>query len=261
MAECHHTGSAMNSRVLLAIGCAIFLVGLAGCTSFGDVTSEAALLEERTYDWETEADATIDLGGSEYEAVFTIENRSAIRIASQTRYGTEDPIAIRSVQFRYPNDTVVNATEIGVSETRSAVTLDLPAENGQLAYTASKRSKQFSTPVLVEGSWEVIVPEGHRVDNMILSTVRPGGYDTEVVNDRVHITWASVTSSSITVEYYLARDLYLFAGLIVVAVIAGSIGIAYVYRQIQELRRQREEMGLDVDVDDEFGKRPPPGMG
>lgn len=251
----------MNRRLLVGLGGIILLIVLAGCTSFGGATSESGLAENTTYDWDTETDVVIDLDEGEYTAVYDIENQSSISIYQSTRYGTEHPIGVRGVQFRYPNGTVVNASAIEVSESRSAVNLDLPAENGQLAFTAPKRSNQFALPVFIEGSYTVKVPEGHRVDNMILATVRPGGYESELVDDRVHLTWADLTSSSLRVEYYLARDLYLFAGLIVTAIFAGGIGIGYVYRQILQLQREREELGLDVDVDDDpTQKGPPPGM-
>lgn len=248
-------------RRTFAIGLLVVLLFLSGCMGFGSATSEERLLESATYDWDTETDVRIDLGESEYRSVYSMENRSTMRIYQATRYGTEHPVQIRSLQFRYDNGTVVNASAIGVEESRSAVYLDLPAEDGQVAFTAPKRSKSFSTQVFVEGSYEITVPPGHRVDNIVLGTVRPGGYDTELVGDRVHITWEDVTSRSIRVEYYLERDLYLFAGLVVTAAIAGAIGIGYVYRQVQALRRRREEMGLDLDLDDDDdGRRPPPGM-
>lgn len=250
----------MNRRLLYGLAGLLALVLLAGCTAFGGATSEAGLLEEREYEWETETDVVIDLGDGEYSAVHEIENRSTVRLYQSTRYGIENPIPVRSVQFRYENGTVVNASEIGVEETRNSVYLDLPDENGQLAYTASKRSKEFRTPVFTDGSYTVKVPPGHRVDNFVLATVRPGGSEQEIVDDRVHITWSDLSSGSIRVDYYLARDLYLFAGLVVVAGIGAAIALGYVYRQIQQLRREREELGLDLDTGDDGSDGPPPGM-
>ncbi len=249
----------MSSRRQTAAIGLVALLFLSGCMGFGSATSEERLLESATYDWEPDTDVRIDLGEREYRAVYSLENRSTMRIYQATRYGTEHPVQIRSLQFRYTNGTVINASAIGVEESRSAVYLDLPADDGQVAFTAPKRSKSFSTQVFVEGSYEITVPPGHRVDNIVLGTVRPGGYETERIGDRVHITWEDVTSRSIRVDYYLERDLYLFSGIIVAAVIAGAVGMGYVYRQIKELRRQREELGLDLDVDDDR-RQPPPGM-
>ena len=247
----------MNRRLLLAVGVVLVLVGLSGCLGFGGTTSEAGLHEDATYDWETGADVTIDLDGGSYTAVLRLDGHDEIRLYQRTRYGTEHPISVRGVQFQYPNGTVVNASEIDVRETRNSVYVTPPSDEGALAFTGSKQSKRFNVPVFVEGSWEVIVPEDHRVDNVVLATVRPGGYETEMVDDRVHITWSDLDSRTVRVDYYLARDLYLFGGLVAGAAIAGAIGIGYVYRQIHQLRREREELGLDFEIDDEDG--PPPG--
>jgi hypothetical protein len=107
----------------------------------------------------------------------------------------------------------------------------------------------------------VILPPGYRVENFVLATLRPGGHETTLdeETDRVHIYWDEIDASTITVRYYLERDVYLFGGLVAVTSIAAVIGLGYVYRQIQQLQRQREEMGLDVDVEDDRDG-PPPGM-
>ncbi|ADJ15648.1 DUF5803 family protein [Halalkalicoccus jeotgali] len=248
----------MNRR-LLAFVSLVALVTLAGCAGFGSTTSEEGLNEEASYDWDTDADATINVSGGEYQAVYTVENRSSIRLYESTRYGDDNPIDVRAVQFRYPDGTVVGTEEIDVQETRSGVTIELPAENGQLAFTSETQSNNFATETFVEGSYEVILPPGYRIDNFVLANVRPGGYESETVDDRVHIRWDEMNASVISVRYYLERDVYLFGGLIVVASIGAIIAGAYVYRQMQELRRKREEAGLDVDIEED-DRKPPPGM-
>lgn len=248
----------MNRR-LLALVSLVSLVALAGCGGFGSVTSEEGLNEDADYDWDTEADATIEITDGEYEAVYTIENRSTIRLYEATRYGDDNPIDVRAVQFRYPNGTVVGAEELEIEETRSEVTVHLPAENGQLAFKSDSRSRNFATDTFVEGSYEVILPPGYRIDNFVLANVRPGGYETEIVDDQVHIHWDEMNADAISVRYYMERDVYLFGGLIVVASIGAAIAGAYVYRQMQDLRRKREEAGLDVDIDED-DREPPPGM-
>jgi len=51
-------------------------------------------------------------------------------------------------------------------------------------------------------------------------------------------------------------------GIVAVLGIVLVAGLIYYLRQIRELERRREEMGLDVDTeDDEFDDGPPPGMG
>lgn len=250
----------MNRRLLAAFSLLV-LIALAGCAGFGSVTNDEGLEEDAEYDWDTDANATIDVGDDEYKAVYTIEGRSTVRLYESTRYGNDRPIDVRAVQFRYPDGTVVGMEEIEVEETRSEVYVHLPAEEGQLAFTSDSRSRNFQTDTFVDGSYEVILPPGYRVDNFVLATIRPGGHETTLneETDRVHIRWDEMDADSITVRYYLGRDVYLFGGLVVVASIGALIGLGYVYRQIQELKRRREEMGLDVDVEDDRDG-PPPGM-
>jgi hypothetical protein len=48
---------------------------------------------------------------------------------------------------------------------------------------------------------------------------------------------------------------------VVVFSLIGGGGLLYYRRQIEALREQREELGLDVETDDdEFDRGPPPGM-
>lgn len=249
----------MNNRLLAGLIGVIALLIISGCLGLGGTVSDSAAAENATYDWDRDVDAAIDLYDDEYTAVFRLDNSSELRVYQSTRYGTEHPVGVRAVQFKYPNGTIVDSEHIDISETRSSVYLDVPEENGKVAFTASKQSKQFSIPSLVEGTWEVSVPPDHRVDNLVLGTVRPRGYSTEMRGDRVHVIWSDVSGSTVRVDYYLARDIYLFGGLIVVVLVAGAIGIGYVYRQILELRREREELGLDLDVEDD-GRDPPPGL-
>jgi len=57
------------------------------------------------------------------------------------------------------------------------------------------------------------------------------------------------------------QDLYLLGGVAGVAAIVALGGLLYYYRTIRAAQQEREEVGLDVEVDDdEFGDDPPPGM-
>lgn len=248
----------MNRR-LLALVSLVALLFLAGCSGFGSMTSEEGLEEEAEYDWDTDADGTIEITDGEYEAIYTVENQSTIRLYESTRYGDDNPIDVRAVQFRHPDGTVVGADEIEIEETRSEVYVHLPAEDGQFAFTSDSQSRNFATEAFVDGSYEVILPPGYRVDNFVLANVRPSGFETELVDDQVHIQWEEMDANAIAVRYYMERDVYLFGGLIVVASLGAAIAGAYVYRQMQELQRKREEAGLDVDIEDDDGG-PPPGM-
>jgi hypothetical protein len=252
----------MKRREFLAAGAATGTGALAGCAGFGSTTSEEGLREEVDYDWETDADAEIDIREGEYRAIFAIEDRSTVRLYRSTRYGDDRPIDVRALQFRLPDGEVVGMDTLEVDETRSEVNVELPAEEGQLAFTSDSRTRNFRTEAFVEGSYEVILPPGYRVDNFVLAAIRPGGHETELdpESDRVHLRWDELDASSVSIRYYLERDVYLFGGLVAVASTGAIVGMGYVYRQIQELQRQREEMGLDIDIDDDDRDEPPPGM-
>lgn len=249
----------MKRREFLAAGGTAGAVAVAGCAGFGSVTSEDGLSEETEYDWDTDADATIEITDGESRAVYTIEDESTVRLYQSTRYGDDNPIDVRAVQFRYPDGTVVGMDEIEVEETRSEVYVHLPADEGQLAFSSDSQSRNFATETFVDGSYEVILPPGYRVDNFVLGNVRPGGSEIETVDDQSHIRWDEMDASAVSVRYYLERDVYLFGGIIAIASTGAAIAGAYVHRQMKELRRRREEMGLGVDVEED-DRKPPPGM-
>jgi hypothetical protein len=68
-----------------------------------------------------------------------------------------------------------------------------------------------------------------------------------------------VTSRGISVQYYLQRDIPIFGAIAGISLVIGLGGAYYYKRQIDRLREVREEMGLDVDVE-EKDDGPPPGM-
>ena len=73
---------------------------------------------------------------------------------------------------------------------------------------------------------------------------------------------SDVTSDSVAAQFYMPRDLQILAVVLSVAGVVAAGGVAYYLRKIRDLRARREEMGLDVDTeDDDFGRDPPPGMG
>ncbi|WP_331232486.1 DUF5803 family protein [Natronorarus salvus] len=252
----------MNRRLTATLAVAVLLI-LSGCAGLGSTTSEDGLAAEPTeeYPWESDRDGTIVIGDGEYRAVYRVENQSTVLLYQSTRYGDDRPIPVESIRFQYEDGTVVDydSGEIEVDESRTAVTVELPAEDGKLAYTGSTRSRNFDTRTVVPGSYEVVLPPGYRADNFILGTIRPGGYEQTIEDDRVHLTWEEVGSSTISLRYYQERDVTLFTGLVVVASAGALIALARVRKQIKELQRKREEAGLDIDIEDDRDD-PPPGM-
>lgn len=266
-------------RSLLPVAALVGLVLLSGCAGLlggGSVPDEQ--LDEAPagadgYDWSTDADAHIVVTeNARFRAVYRI-NRSArdsVQLFRRDAFSGRSPIPVSALRYRYPNGTVVNGTAFdarggGVDRTRDEVNVSLPAqagtETGQLAFSSSSTPKQFTLPVFVEGAYEVVLPENRRVGVPPFGSVSPGGSEVSRTGEgRTVVRWDEVTSDSIAVRFYLERDLYAFGALAVLGLVAGGGGLLYYRRQIKRLREQREEMGLDVDVDDD-SRDPPPGMG
>lgn len=273
----------MTDRRVLAVGGLVLVLFLSGCIGFGGSgeIDEEELTTDAEYDWDTDATASynvtttslLSFSSNSYQAVITVENRSTLSIHRSTLFRGDRSVSIEGLQFRFPNGTVVDATHENLTaiEGSDETEIQLPAENGTVGYTAdwggttrawggSPRTWRVQTPV--EGSHEVVMPDGARTDIPLLSLTSPGGHETSVENNRAHIYWEDLDSSSVTVRYYLVRDLYLFGGLFLVAGLVGVAGAVYYYRGIQRAREKREEVGLDIEQDDDdFGDDgPPPGV-
>jgi hypothetical protein len=291
-----------GSRRRLAAGVVLLgaLLALGGCTSVlgpGPVQSGALAADPGSpYDWGEEEDAYIEVNKGNYTAVYDVANRSTgsteagenftIELYTRDVLGTDQPVDPEALQFRYENGTVlryveaddsaslvmlkeggkrvnVSESKLAVSKSRRRTTVRLPTnESGQLAFTTPKNGKQVATPTFVQGSYEMVLPEGGRVGLPVLAQVQPARTSAEQIDGRVNVRWDSVTrAQSVVVRYYLQRDLFLFGGLLGLMVLLGTAGAVYYYLQIRETVKRREEVGLDIDIDDDDGRDPPPGMG
>jgi len=251
----------MNRRHVFALGALLVLAVLAGCFGSSELP-EDDLNEEASYDWNTSANATFNLSRSSYAVVVTVPNES-IEVWGEDAIEGDTPVQLRALKFRYPNGTVVNASHdnLSASSDGDRTTIEMPTDEGQVAYTASRSGKSFSTPVVVNGSHEVILPSGARVGIPLLSQTNPGDMESSVSDNRQTLRWEELTDETVSVRYYLQRDLLLFGGLGAIGLLLAIGGSIYYLRQIRTLEQQREEIGLDVDYDDdEFDDGPPPGM-
>lgn len=235
-------------RQLLAFVLLGLLTMSAGCTGlFGPGgVDEERLTQEFDYDWNTDAKVTINVTGEQYHAVYDLKNRS--RLVVNTRDFTGDqPLSVAALQYRYPNGTVTQIPASQVERKQEQTVISLPARRGKVAFTAPAGGKQVRVPTFVDGSYEVILPENMRVDAPILSQVRPGADSQAIKNSRVHIRWENVEADAVRVSYYLARDLWIFGGVLALFVLVGIGGLAYYVLQIRQLEQRREETGLDMD--------------
>lgn len=237
-------------RQLLRILCLCVLLASAGCTALGPGSvDEGALETEVQYDWNTSADATIDLQSGRYVAVYRLEATESVELYQPRRLNDREPVDPIGPAFRFPNGTVVNVTGESVSREGGATVIDLPAPNGSLGYAASRNGKSIRLPRTVNGSYEVVLPPGGRVEYPLLGRVIPGGYETVTgPDDRVRIQWDRPDRDRIAVEYYLARDLLILAGIVGAGTIALLLGATHYVVSIKRLRRRRED--VDVEYDD-----------
>lgn len=250
------------------------------------------------YEWEADADGYLEVNRGNYTAVYRVANRTtgsreqgtnfSMEIYTRDALGTDQPLDPTALQFRYENGTRLRYVtqeeggdanlvavapngsqrnvpdgKLAVEKSRRRTTISLPTnESGRLAFVAPKNGKQVSSPTFVQGSYEMVLPREAAIGLPVLAQVQPSRDSAEPIDGRVHVRWANVERArTVLVRYYLERDLLLFGGLVVLMFVAGAGGAAYYYFQIRETVQRREEVGLDVDVEDDDGKGPPPGMG
>ncbi len=251
-------------RRALALLSVLALALLAGCLGPTEIPDDQ-LADNATYDWDQDADASYTLSRSSYTAVFNASNRSTLSVFDRDALGVEAPVDLSALRYRFANGTVTapNGTaNLSATLQQRRTVITLPATDGQVAYTASRSGKQFTTPVVVPGTQTVTLPPGARVGVPLLSQVSPGDHTTAVLDNRMTVTWSGVEDGALTVHYYLQRDLLLFTALVLVVSIVGVGGLIYYFRQLRQLESAREEIGLDVETeDDDVGDDgPPPGM-
>ncbi|WP_137198814.1 DUF5803 family protein [Halalkalirubrum salinum] len=250
-----------NRRLVLATLVVALLAVSAGClgwaTGGGEVSREAIDREPaEPYNWDTDRDAHITVQGSSFQAVYQVNASDELRLYRPEEWGTEGPLDISAVRYRYENGTVLNGTEIEAhggefEQTTDEVFVTVPDSDGQLGITASAVPRRFSIPAYVEGSYEVVLPEGHSLDFFLFSNVVPRNYEQEEIDGQLHLYWEDVSGGSITVQSYRERDLLIFGGAVVLLTAIAIVGLSYYRRKIDELHDIRVSMGLKVNEDDE----------
>jgi hypothetical protein len=257
-------------RLLVALA---LLAVTAGCLGGGAVSDQELDADPpASYEWDAGVDAHITVTeGARFQAVYRM-NSSQVELYRNDGLGGRNAIPVEAFRYRYPDGTVVSGSEFrarggAVDRSRDGVTVELPANvsGGQIAFTSSSTPKRFRLPVYVEGSYELVLPPDRRTSFPIFGSVRPRAESVQIPpgDDRVHIRWSNLAErQSISIQFYLQRDLYVFAAIITVLVVVAAGGLYRYKRQIEALEQQREELGLDVETeDDDFGRDPPPGMG
>lgn len=256
----------MNRRLVLAVLAVGLLVTTAGCSMFGGGISDEELDRDQEYDdlRDGDADVAVDvesgsfLTSGEFRAVYDLNETEELSLYRSSLY-REEALDIHSVRYWYPNGTEVTGSELEIEQGRSSTDVTVPDGNGTLAFSGDTGSRTFQLPAYVSGSYEVTLPAGYRTTNFLFGDVSPGEYEREIVDDRERLVWDEV-DSTISLRYYQTRDVPLFAGLVGAVVLLGGAGMLYYYRKVQRLQQQREEMGLDVELEDDSDDGPPPGL-
>jgi hypothetical protein len=254
----------------LAVITVVALIGLTGCTGvFGPESVDSERLNANaSYDWETETNVTFRLNRTSYTAIHSVDNNSTLTVYNRDGLGRDQDIPISALRFQYSNGTVVSSAtaDLSANRTGQATILQLPGNvTGQVAYTAPRNGKSFSTPVFRDNrTYSVALPPSARIGIPLLSQATPGRYSTSVDGEtnRMTVRWTEpVTAPVIRVRYYLERDLLIFGAITIVAIIIGAGGTLYYWRQLQEVKRRRKDAGIDIEEEDDPTDRgPPPGM-
>ncbi|UPM41794.1 DUF5803 family protein [Halocatena salina] len=206
-----------------------------------------------TYDWNTSTNATLTLQSDKYQSVYELGN-DKLELYTHGPVGSERALDVRAVKYRYPNETVVTTdhSDLSVDKSNSRTVIQAPSDDGQIAFVTDKRPKSVTTPVFLESddpSYEIVLPPNMDIDVPILGTASPGGYETNTEDGRVHIVWDAVSGSSVSVQYYLVRDLYIFGAVLGIGLLGGLAGVGYYLLQIRQLKQLRQRIEVDADID------------
>ncbi len=239
-----------NTRIITIISVIAFLAVLAGCIgpfASSDIPADE-LDKEANYTWDSDADVTIDIEGSVYRAVYSLDGETTFELSTRSRRGSS-PVDIEAVRYRFPNGTMLTGSQLDISQSSSRTTIEVPDGNGTLAFTAETSSNRAVIHGLAAGSYRVDLPEGHRVGNFFLSAVSPSGYESELEGDTQVLYWDE-NDDDIYLDYYLSRDHYLFYGFLLSSGLVMAGGFVYYRRKINALARKRRRLSQRIETDE-----------
>ncbi|MDZ5812707.1 DUF5803 family protein [Halorubrum sp. AD140] len=250
----------MNRRFVVATALVLLLVASSGCLTYlndgGEVGNETLDAEPpMEYEFDADRDATFELStGNQYTAVYDVSDVEELRLYRQTPYMGDQPLEFEAFRYRTADGEVLNGSEFRarggeVDRTPDETWVRFPddMDDGHVAFSSAGSPRRFTTLAYVDGSYAVTLPSGFSTDFPVVGHVSPRDHEIETVDGRDRITWESVEGGSVVVQSYRETDLLVFGVILAVALVAAVVGTAYFRRQLEALREQRRELGLDVD--------------
>jgi hypothetical protein len=188
--------------------------------------------------WNTSADVAYYLDDDTFTAVVQVENLngSEFEIWERDPFGGDNPVQVAGVRFREEGN-VTNITEVDTSGDRTVV--ELPAEEGRLAYVAEKSGTSFTHPSPVSGSVAVHLPPGTDARDFFLGRISPGGYNVTSEEPLV-LRWDGLERGRyVTVEYYQRGYPYVLIGVLVLLILAAIAVVLYYRRRLEEMEEKQ----------------------
>ncbi len=232
----------MTSRFLTTT-LLLFLVICAGCQTISIMESEPSPPDPLTYTslWGHDEGALFQLEKKQYQAVYSIEDESKIDLYHIHRINTKRPLDLSNVQFRHPNGTIIFEDKLSIEQSRFSTSIILPSSPGKLGFTSPRSGKSFQAPVITSGNYVVILPKNSDVSISLLSKVSPSNYTTTFTSNQLHLHWNDPSSEAIYVQYYLARDAQLLAGLLLFCGASLLLYSLFFWSQMKRIRKNKFE--------------------
>jgi hypothetical protein len=219
------------------VAAALVLLGLAfltGCLSPLPPEDEVEYGDR----WNTSAEVTYYIEDDTFTAVVQTEslNGTEFEIWERDPFGGDNPVQVAGVRFRNGNN-ITNISEVDTSRDRTVV--ELPAEEGRLAYIAEKTGTSFTHPSPVTGDVAVHLPPGTDARDFFLGRISPGGYEVESEEPLV-LRWEDLERGTyVSVEYYRRGYPYILIGVLVVLLVA-AVAVVYYYKKMLEKQREKK---------------------
>jgi len=226
----------MRRRVALALAAValVALAALAGCVS--------PLPQEDEVDygdrWNTSADVTYYIEDDTFTAVVDVGslNGTEFEVWERDPFGGDSPVQVAGVRFR-DGGNVTNVSDVDTSGDRAVV--ELPDDDGLLAYTAAKSGTSFTHPSPVTGDVAAHLPPGTDARDFFLGRLSPSGYEVGSEQPLV-VRWDGLERGSyVTVEYYRRGYPYVLIGVLAVLLVAAVVAVLVYRRRLREAEEKK----------------------